>query len=166
MAHEPTNPWDSERVPRNAETREREQRPPAWQPASQLPEPDPRPGWTHRWVRVSTLNQEDTTHFSQMRREGWEPCEAQEYPELALDLARNDSHYSSKGMIEVGGLILCRLPDEGAQMRREYYAEKSSERSKSATNELLTHQHNATKMGTFVERDAHSVSFGQGATEG
>lgn len=160
-----TNPWDrfEDRAPRVAETREFEQAAPAWQPASQLPEPHPRDGWVHRWVMVTTLGKEYTTHFSQMRREGWEPCAVEEYPELALDIAKNDSFYAEKGLIEVGGLILCRLPDEGAEARRAYYSKRSRGQVNNATNELLSHQHKDTNMGTFVEQNRTQVSFGQGA---
>ena len=40
------------KVSREHETREETQRPMTWRPPSLLPDPDPRPGWRHRWVRL------------------------------------------------------------------------------------------------------------------
>ena len=160
-----TNPWNmiEDRAPRTTETREFEQTAPAWQPASQLPEPHPRDGWVHRWIMVTTLGEEFATHFSQMRREGWETCQAEEYPELALEIAKNDNFYAQKGMIEIGGLVLCRLSEEGARARNAYYSGRSRQQVRNSTDELLQHQDKRTNMGTFVEKNRTQVSFGQGA---
>lgn len=162
-----TNPWDKleDRAPRVMETREQEQTVPAWRPASQLPDPHPRDGWVHRWVMVMALGKEEATHFSKMRREGWEPCQLGDYPELSLDLSRNESFYARTGLIEVGGLVLCRLPTEGADIRRAHYSKRSKDQVRNSTNELLSHQHSETKMGTFVEQNRTRISFGQGTSK-
>ena len=52
----------SSRAPRK--TREQAERPKVWQPASTLPEPDKQPGYVYRWVRVSTLGQNDARNIS------------------------------------------------------------------------------------------------------
>lgn len=164
-AHDDISPWDlyDERAPRAAETREFEQEQPAWRPASQLPNPHPRDGWVHRWVMVSVYGDEQPTHFSQMRREGWQECQAEEYPELALELKRNDSHYAQKGLVEIGGLVLCRLPVEGVALRNAHYEKRNKSVVKNSTNELLSHQNRQTNMGTFVEQNRTQVAFGSGA---
>ena len=43
------------RAPREAESRNVSYRPESWRPPETLPSPDDRPGWSHRWVRLSTL---------------------------------------------------------------------------------------------------------------
>ena len=75
-----------ERTPRTKTTREEESRPTdSWVPASILPNPDPRDGWVHRWIRTSVLGESDNTNVSKMMREGWQPVKAEDYPELLLE---------------------------------------------------------------------------------
>jgi hypothetical protein len=45
----------------------------AWKPPELLPEPDKVPGYSYRWIRVSTLNTADPRNLSAKLREGWEP---------------------------------------------------------------------------------------------
>ena len=51
-------------------------RPEAWRPPETLPSPDPRPGWSHRWVRISTLGNADPSNISSKLREGYEPLQS------------------------------------------------------------------------------------------
>ena len=98
------------RTPRTKTTREEESRPTdSWVPASILPNPDPRDGWVHRWIRTSVLGESDNTNVSKMMREGWQPVKADDYPELLLE---SDIGSRFAGNIEVGGLLLCRAPKE------------------------------------------------------
>jgi hypothetical protein len=46
-----------ERTKRTAETRESQERSKPWTPPSVLPEPEPRDGWVHRWIRTSMAGQ-------------------------------------------------------------------------------------------------------------
>ena len=68
------------RLARAMEDRTVTQRPTAWRPPETLPSPDDRPGWTHRWIRISTLGTADPSNISSKLREGYEPCKAEEYP--------------------------------------------------------------------------------------
>lgn len=105
--------------------REQEQRAASeWKPPSVLPDPDPRDGIVHRWIRVSTLGTADPTNVSKRFREGWEPCRAEDYPELMVEGDR-DSRYTQAGNIEMGGLVLCRMSAEQASQRDEYYANQT-----------------------------------------
>ena len=72
------------RKPREAESRAVFTRPEAWRPPETLPSPDNRPGWTHHWIRLSTNGQEDPGNISSKLREGYEPCKAEDYPEMML----------------------------------------------------------------------------------
>jgi hypothetical protein len=61
------------RKPRELEVRQ-EMRPTMWRMPDALPSPDHRPGWSHRWIRTSTLGQSDPSNISSKLREGYEPC--------------------------------------------------------------------------------------------
>ena len=70
---------------RSEEERSKETRPSdSWRPASALPDPDPIPGWSFRWIRTSSLGQSDNTNVSQKMREGWIPVKAEDHPELQV----------------------------------------------------------------------------------
>ena len=61
------------RLSRELESRKTVERPQAWRPPETLPTPDDRPGWKHRWVRVSIMGQADPQNVSSKFREGYEP---------------------------------------------------------------------------------------------
>jgi len=85
------------------------ERPKQWAPAELLPEPVKQPGYAYRWIRTSTLNQADPRNLSGKMREGWEPVRIEEQPEMQL-LIDPSSRY--KDNIEIGGLLLCKTPEE------------------------------------------------------
>jgi hypothetical protein len=98
------------RLSRELETRQKApMRPQAWRPPETLPMPDERPGWKHRYIRLSTMGTADPSNISSKLREGYEPCKAEDYPELMMH-ATTEGRF--KGGIEVGGLLLCRIPAE------------------------------------------------------
>ena len=68
-----------DRAPREADSRETEQRPSdAWLPSSALPTPRPEEGWEFRWVRTSQLGSSDNINVSKKLREGWIPVKAED----------------------------------------------------------------------------------------
>jgi hypothetical protein len=62
----------------------------------------------------------DNTNVSKRFREGWEPVRAEDHPELQI-MSDHKSEWAQKGGIEVGGLLLCKAPEEQVDKRREYY---------------------------------------------
>ena len=66
-------------------------------------------GYKFRWVRTAINGQSDVRNVSVRRREGWEPCRAEDHPELALSL---DDSSKQSGNVEIGGLMLCKAPVE------------------------------------------------------
>jgi len=124
-------------------------------PPSNLPEPDERPGWKHRWVRMSMLNAADDQNVWRQRREGWEPCKMADYPEyqMMLGTARNED------VIEIGGLILCRIPKERLEARAKYYQELNQKAMSSIDSSLMKEQD--SRMPLIIERKS-KVSFGSG----
>ena len=145
------------KTPRSSETRESEDRPQAWQPASLLPDPDPQDGWTFRWIRTSFVGQSDNKNVSQAFRAGWEPCKADDHPELMI-LSDVDPRFGSEGNIEVGGLLLCKIPAERMVARGEYQRQKADQaqhavdnmymREKDPRSPLLETERTTRKFGT------------------
>ena len=97
------------RAPREIKTREFEERPKQWMPPDLLPEPDKQPGFDYRWIRVAMNAVADPRNISSRLREGYEPVDVSEQPKMKL-LAHRDGPY--KGNIEIGGLLLCKIPTE------------------------------------------------------
>ena len=88
------------RIPRDLTTRDVTQRPQTWMPPQNLPEPNPRPGWVHRWIRTSLMGQNDPTNASAKMREGWEPVRAEDYPELMFTPTTNPATTRFKDNVE------------------------------------------------------------------
>jgi len=145
------------RQPRALESREKAQRPAAWRPPETLPQPDPRPGWVHRYIRLSTMGTADPSNISSKLREGYEPCKAEEYPEMMMH-ATTEGRF--KGNIEVGGLLLCRIPEEFLKQRAEYYANQNKAQMESVDNNFM--RESDPRMPLFAERKT-KVSFGSGS---
>lgn len=157
-----SKPWEkaaTSRAPRETETRETEARSASWQQASALPEPDPRPGFVHRWVRVSMFGVDDVTNFSKKRREQWEPCQTTEYPEFARDMTFSESKYAQNGLIEIGGLVLCRMPEEIANERNRYWREYNQRQLDGVDSKYLANRDSRTGMKAMASRSTR-VSFG------
>ena len=144
------------RKPREADSRAVARRPNMWQAPEVLPNPDPRPGWKHRWVRTSTLGTADPSNVSSKLREGYEPCKAEDYPELMLHAATEGRF---KGAIEVGGLLLCRIPEEFMEQRAQYYEQQNKAQVESVDNNFL--RQSDARMPLFAEKST-KVSFGSG----
>ena len=106
----------ADRTPRTLTTREGGERRKAWQRQSLLPTPEPRDGLKFRWVRTSTLGNEDNKNVSSRFREGYTPCLAKDFPELHV-LSDHNSRFPEN--IEVGGLLLCSIPVEFAEERTQ-----------------------------------------------
>jgi hypothetical protein len=144
------------RLARELESRTQSERPKTWQPASALPEPDKQPGYSYRWIRVSNLNVADPSNVSAKMREGWEPVKSEEQPKFHMMV---DPNSRFKNNIEVGGLLLCKIPEEFMAQRSEYFAKKNRDQIESVDNNFM--RENNPKMPLFSERKSSS-SFGKG----
>lgn len=144
------------RSTRELDTRESFARPTAWRPPETLPSPDDRPGWKHRWIRISMLGQADPGNTSSKLREGYEPVKAEEYPELLVH-ASTEGRF--KGNIEVGGLLLCRIPEEFLKQRDAYYANQNRAQMESVDNNFL--KDSDPRMPLFSDKKS-KVTFGSG----
>ena len=145
------------RMARELDSRATFQRPTAWRPPETLPSPDARPGWIHRWVRISMMGSSDAANISSKFREGYEPCKAEDYPELMMH-ATTEGRF--KGNIEVGGLLLCRIPDEFLKQREAYYANQNKAQLDSVDNNFM--RESDPRMPLFADRQS-KVTFGPGS---
>jgi len=144
------------RLARELDSRETFARPTAWRPPETLPMPNDRPGWTHRYVRISTMGTADPSNISSKLREGYEPCKGEDYPELMMH-ASTEGRF--KGNIEVGGLLLCRIPSEFMAQRAKHYENLNKSQVDSVDNNFL--RENDPRMPLFSEKRT-KVTFGSG----
>ncbi|MFZ4599958.1 MAG: hypothetical protein ACOYNN_15040 [Terrimicrobiaceae bacterium] len=144
------------RTPREIEDRELSSRPKAWAPPEVLPEPDKEPGYAYRWIRVSTLGQSDPRNVSAKLREGWEPVMLEEQPKFRL---LSDPASRFKDNIEIGGLLLCKTPQEFVDQRDAFYAKKAKDEADAVDSTLM--RQSDPRMPMFKERKS-STSFGKG----
>ena len=147
---------EQNRLSREMDKRVASARPTAWRAPESLPTPDERPGWRHRWVRISIMGQADPANISSKLREGYEPCKADEYPEMMMH-AVMDGRF--KGTIEIGGLLLCRVPSEFMEQRSQYYANQNRSQVESVDNNFM--RENDPRMPLFAEKKS-KVTFGSG----
>jgi hypothetical protein len=121
-----------------------------------LPEPDKQAGYTYKWIRVSTNGQRDPKNVSAKLKEGWEPVRVEEQPRFKLFLDPNSQY---KDGIEIGGLLLCKMPSDFKDQRSAYFAKKNRDQMSSVDNHYL--RENDPRMPMFSERKSTS-SFGTG----
>jgi hypothetical protein len=145
------------RKPRELEERTVKERPRTWQASESLPEPDKQPGYSYRWVRVSTLDKVDQRNITGKFREGWEPVAIEEQPKFQM-MIDPDSRF--KNNIEIGGLLLCKTPTELQAQRAEHFAEVSQAQAEAVDNNLM--RQSDPRMPLFRENKS-SVSFGKGS---
>ena len=132
-------------------------RPTEWRAPEVLPFPNERPGWKHRYIRISTMGVADPSNISSKLREGYEPCKAEEYPELMMH-ATQEGRF--KGNIEVGGLLLCRIPSEFMEQRAAYYDKQAKAQMDSVDNTFM--KDSDPRMPLFSEKRT-KVTFGSGS---
>jgi hypothetical protein len=144
------------RLARELETRAIQARPKQWMQPELLPEPDKEPGYSYRWIRVSTMNNADPRNLSGKLREGWEPVPVEEQPKFRL-LADPNSRF--KDNIEVGGLLLCKTPTEFVEQRNAHFAKVTQSQTDAVDNSFM--RQSDARMPLFQERKSSS-SFGKG----
>lgn len=145
----------------NRKTRELEdrvlaERPKQWMPPELLPEPDKEPGYKYRWIRVSLLNNADPRNISKAMREGYEPVKMEEQPKFKLLI---DPNSRFNGNIEIGGLLLCKTPEEFVEQRAKYYDDLTKQQTEAVDNNLM--RQSDPRMPLFKESKS-SASFGKG----
>ena len=147
------------RLARELESREEEERPKSWQPAKILPDPDPMSGYLFRWVRVATLGNADARNIAGKLREGYEPVTIAEQPKFKM-LTDPDSRF--KDNIEVGGLLLCKIPEDFIRQKSDYLKGKNDAQLRAVNANLM--RENDPRMPLFNDskRKVSKGTFGDG----
>jgi hypothetical protein len=144
------------RLARELENRSNVERPKTWMPASALPEPDKQPGYAYRWIRVASMGQSDAKNVSAKTREGWEPVRIEEQPKFQMLI---DPNSRFKDNIEVAGLLLCKIPEEFMDQRKQHYAKATRDNMEAVDNTFM--RENDPRMPLFKERSSKTL-FGKG----
>jgi len=118
--------------------------------------PGPKDGYSFHWVRVATRGNPDPTNITSKLREGWEPAKASDHPEIELVVTENERF---KDNIVIGGLMLCKAPQELVEDRTDYYQEQSASQIRSVDNNLM--RESDPRMPIFNDRRS-KVTFGKG----
>ena len=147
---------NTNRTDRAIDTREEFQRADSWKPASLLPEFKKVPGWAYRWIRTSLLNEADNLNVSSKMREGWEPVKLADHPEMKIMV---DQNARFKDGVEIGGLLLCKIPEEFVAQRKAHYAQQAKQQADAVDNNFL--KQSDARMPLFSEKKS-TTSFGKG----
>ena len=145
------------RTPRELSSREKSARA-VYVPPSALPDPTPEPGYVYRWVATHIMGQAEPTNVSKKMREGWEPVKAADHPELML------LGNAATGNVEIGGLMLCKMPKELAESRDEYYAKQAQAQMDSVDNHFM--RNSDPRMPLFKDNKSSTTrggGFGSGS---
>jgi hypothetical protein len=149
---------DTARTPRDSDLREHEVRASdAWVPPSVLPKPNPVDGWSFRWIRTAALGKADVTNVSQKLREGWVPVKSSEHPELNV-MSDLDSRFEDG--VEIGGLLLCKMPTEKVQQRNAHYAKQAANQMESVDHSYM--KENDPRMPLLQSERTTRTQFGKG----
>lgn len=144
------------RLKRELDDRQQTERVKQWAPAELLPEPDKQAGYKYRWIRVSMNGQADPRNLSRAIREGWEPVRIEEQPKMQMLI---DPNSRFKDNVEVGGLVLCKTPEDLVEQRNKYYADQTAAQTLAVDNNLM--RENDPRMPIFNERKS-TTTFGKG----
>lgn len=145
------------RIPRESATREATSRKKTWTPPSVLPEPIRHDGYAYRWVRTASRGNLDNTNVSSKFRQGWEPVRSEEHPEITALRDRNSQFQDN---IEVGGLLLCKAPQELVDERNAYYQDVAEKQSESVDYNFM--RENDPRMPLMKPEKSTRVTFGGG----
>ena len=144
------------KAPRASETRAKEAHEVVWTPPSSLDAPPAPDGFRHRWIRSESLGFDDQKNISGRLRSGYELVQASEYKDQGYPIVESGKY---TGVIGVGGLLLARVPNEIAEARQKFYAQKAQDADDAVKTDLLRDQH--PSMPITVDR--HSTqTFGGG----
>ena len=144
------------RLTREATNRATSERPKQWAPAELLPEPDKQAGYAYRWIRTSTLGQVDPRNLSAKLREHWEPVGIEEQPKFKLLI---DPNSRFKDNIEIGGLLLCKTPEEFVDQRNSHYSKQAHAQMEAVDSNFM--RQSDARMPLFTEKKS-TTSFGKG----
>jgi|TARA_B100000519_G_C13946959_1_gene298867 hypothetical protein len=108
----------------------------------------------YRWVRTSIRGEDDKTNVHMRFREGYEPVKPEEVVGYELPTIEDGKH---AGTVGVGGLILCKIPEETVAERNAHFERQTENQMKAVDNDLMREENPAMP----ISRDRKTqVSFG------
>jgi hypothetical protein len=144
---------------RKSSLRSTESRATTWLPPSHLPDAPHLPGWRHRWCRYIAGKDADDINMSTRMREGYEPCQRKDpaYAEIVGSLGYG-FRADNTDLIMSGGHVLCRIPEEVAEGRAEYYQHQALSQLKSTKKKAETLGDGETRIKMSVDEFKTRVS--------
>ena len=133
----------ADRTPRDQETRATFERKKSWTPPSTLPKVNKDDGYAYRWIRKSIGGKADDQNMMSKQEEGWETVRREDHPELQTPGKTN-------GLVEIGGLVLCKTPQEFVDQRNAHYRQITETQAASVDANLM--KENDPRMPLFSER--------------
>ena len=138
------------RTQRDNQSRENTARPSdKWFPPTNLPIPEDTEHWKFRWIRTSMMGTADNANVSARFREGWVACKTEDHEDLRLIPDRGSQY---QGNIEIGGLLLCKIPMEIVRQRRAYYQQAAQRQMDSVDSNFMNE--NDPRMPVFTENQS------------
>ena len=105
----------------------------AWKPPSLLDAPEPRPGYTQRWIATSIQGKDTPDNVYKRMREGWNPRPADTVKDKLFPTI---NHGQWAGSIGIEGMLLCEMPIETHKQMKAYYNNRNSEQNESISGDL------------------------------
>jgi hypothetical protein len=128
-----------------------------WKPAEALPMPKAPPGLHYRYIRKSIGAYQDVNNFGRAMREGWVPVPLTDHPDMETSV---DASARNAGNIEIGALVLCKIPTEVIEARNKYFNDFSNRQMEAVDNNLM--RENDPRMPLFNNRETKVTPFGKG----
>ena len=119
-----------------------------WTRPSELEAPEPRTGFTQRWVRIKLGNEDDARNSMRKFREGWLPRQLDTVPKGYAP--PTFSHSRLGNVIGVEDLILCEMPIKKALQRNAFYKAKQDRMIEGIENDLR----NVARGGPRIHSDS------------
>jgi hypothetical protein len=128
-----------------------------YKPSSSLPDPKPEPGYTFRWIATAVHGNSEVmvTNVSRRLRDGYVPVKAEDHPEMMIP------GNPKTGNIEIGGLMLCKIPTGQAEAIGRYFNGQAQNQMESVDNSFL--RQNDPRMPLFADRKSSVTRGGNGS---
>lgn len=129
----------------------------AWRRPTNLDAPPPRPGYVQRWVRAAFRSDGDNLNWSQKLREGWQPRDPNTIPDVASYFPVKE--HSVGSVVQVGGLILCEMPEARVRAREKAIRAATDRQMESVSAETDKASREGQRIGApSIERREDIVS--------
>jgi hypothetical protein len=108
----------------------------AFEEPNKLPDPLPELGYLYQWICTSIGGRPDLDNVEMMFRAGWAPVKQDEQPHI-LVFTEGRSDWVRNGCIEIGGLLLCKKPEEYVLAKIRHYEDLVSARLNSFRDQVF-----------------------------